>query len=118
MKSDDDDEKPAKKKPSKTDDDDEKVAKKDDDDDNKKPKKVASKDGDGEITGAVELPGKKMDPELAVSPGQRALDGVAGVSFNARRLAFTADSDLGPSNNGTGRPPSYRVCPSRASCST
>ncbi|MCW5806144.1 MAG: hypothetical protein KIT31_27515 [Deltaproteobacteria bacterium] len=107
-----DDDRPAKKKPAKSDDDDEKVAKKDDDDNGgkkKKGKKVASAE-DGEVSSGVEV-GKKMDSDLALSPGERAIEVVVGASFNARRLSFNADADLGPTAMGSGRPPSYKGLP-------
>ena len=64
------------------------------------PRKPASKrlaaatEPEVERTAEREPPRGLADPALAVSPGQRALDVVAGLSLTARRLAFTSRADL------------------------
>ncbi|MBL0219262.1 MAG: hypothetical protein IPQ07_36005 [Myxococcales bacterium] len=78
-----------------------KVVKKDEGEDEegdgeKKPKKkVARKDDGEEEEEGVEASGDEGDGPLATSPGERAIDGVVGLSFNARRMAFTYSADLG-----------------------
>jgi hypothetical protein len=79
------------------------VAKKDDsededsDEDKPKKKKVAKKDdGEEEDEESVEASADDADASTgALSPGERAVDGVIGLSFNARRMAFTYSADLG-----------------------
>ena len=48
---------------------------------------------------------KKMKGAAAVSPGNRAVDGVVGLSFNARRMKFKFDADL------ANPPPGYKGVP-------
>jgi len=125
--------KPAKKKPAKKDDeeaaalkpkkDDEdedplpkptkkKPAAKDDEDEDAPRKKVAAKDDEDEDEdedgGSVEESSDEDEGESsgsALSPGERAIDAVVGLSFNARRMAFTFDADLGS------KPPPYKGVP-------
>jgi hypothetical protein len=111
----DDEEKP--KKSSKNDEvamkKDSKKSKKDGDEEDKpkkgKDKDVAKKDGEegGEVEAEVDTNVKMAAAPLA--PANRALDGVVGLSFNARRLSFTADADLGPPAGGKGSPPGYKM---------
>ena len=110
----DDEDKPKKGKKDKDDEEDsplpkgKKVVKKDDkkdkddsedEDGDKKPKKkVAKKDdeSDGEEEGeGVEKSGDAVDDSEALSPGERAVDAVLGLSLNARQMAFSYASDLG-----------------------
>ncbi len=67
---------------------------------------------DEEIEDRTE-PGPKMDQATALSPGNRAIDVVAGISFNARRLSWKTSADLPPSMGvaGTGKPPNYKGLP-------
>ncbi len=109
-KKDDDDDKPSKKSKKSSDDDDDKpakkTAKKDDDDDAPKSKKRAkSKDDDSDDDGDAKKKTAKaddddasaeaeadvagMEPAVALSPSQRAIDATGGLSFTARRLGFT-----------------------------
>ncbi len=88
-----------------------------DDNPNPKPKKgkVAAKDPDGdepdEIVEKAE-PGVKMTGADALTPANRAIDAVVGISLNARRLSWKADGDLGPSTGpGLGKPPNYNGVP-------
>ncbi len=77
----------------------------------KKGKKVAAKDSDGEVVDSVE-PGVKLTGPDAVTPANRAIDAVFGISLNARRLSWKADGDLGPSTGpGLGKPPNYNGVP-------
>ncbi len=109
------DAKPAKK-------DDEEAAlkpKKDDEDENpnpkpKKPKKTAAKvDEDGnELVDGPEEPGPKLKGSAALTPANRAIDAVLGISLNTRRLAWKADADLAASTGpGQGKPPNYNGVP-------
>ncbi|MEJ7599404.1 MAG: hypothetical protein WKG01_15970 [Kofleriaceae bacterium] len=67
---------------------------------------VASKeDGDGEGDVTEEADPKRKDTAVSLSPGNRAVDFVAGLSFNARRMAFKFDPDL------ENRPPGYKGVP-------
>jgi len=123
---DDDDALPAKKGAKKTDDklaaksktDDDalpakkvsKATKTDDDGDGDDPadkrakkKKVASEDDDG--AGAEVDAGAPVEAGTALSPGERALDAVIGMSLTARRMSFVFRSDLAM------RPPGYRGGP-------
>jgi len=59
---------------------------------------------DGEVTEEADPKGK-MTGAAAVSPGNRAVDAVVGLSFNARRMAFKFDADL------ANRPPGYKGVP-------
>ncbi|MBA3461954.1 MAG: hypothetical protein H0T46_18480 [Deltaproteobacteria bacterium] len=81
-----------------------KVAKKDDDESEEeevkpKKKKVAKRDdGDDEeegIEASSEDEGESVGGSEALRPGERAVDAVLGLSFNARRMSFTYSSDLG-----------------------
>jgi len=97
--------KPTKKKPAVKDDEDE-------DEDAPKKKKVAAKDdedeGEDEDGNSVEDSSDEDDGESSVSAlsaGERAIDAVIGLSFNARRMAFTFDADLGS------KPPPYKGVP-------
>ncbi len=123
------------KKPGKTTDDDEGAALKpkksgDDEEDNplpkakKRPGKAKDADGDGDEVATKskgddgdeieeKAAGPKMDRARALSPGNRAIDGVVGVSFNARRLSWKTSADLPPSMGvaGTGKPPNYKGVP-------
>ena len=106
-------EKPAKKGFSRKKDDEEeddaplpkpkKVAKKDDEEseeEEEKPRKKVAKRDDGEeeedgIEASSEEEGESVAGSEALRPGERAVDAVIGLSFNARRMAFTYSSDLG-----------------------
>ncbi len=110
---DDDDAKPAKKVAKKTsdDDDDAKPAKKkkatDDSDDDEKPKKKVAKSDDDSEGETDKTEGDDADSAAAaLSPGNRALDLRAGLSFMARRMAFTYSADL-----GSKAPPGYKGVP-------
>lgn len=81
----------AKKRPKKADDDDD-------------DKKVASSDDGDEVEDSFE-PGEKMDAALALSPGQRAVDVVLGVSFNRRTMSFVHEAALVDNQ----RPQGYRM---------
>ena len=96
---DDEDAKPAKKAAKKSSDDD------GDEDKPKKKKKVAAgDDAEGEPDKAE---GDDADPSVAaLSPGQRAVDARFGLSFMARRMAFTYSPDL-----GSKAPPGYKGVP-------
>jgi hypothetical protein len=120
-KKDDDEEKPSKKKADsdvalKSDmrsdkkGDKKKIDEDDGDKKSSKKKEVAKKDDDESVEGDVDT-GTKLSGAAALSPAQRAVDGVIGLSFNARRLSFSADGDLGPPAAGKGSPPGYRGTP-------
>jgi hypothetical protein len=82
---DDEDRRPSKKVA----DDERRPSKADDDDDERKPsKKLASRDEDGEVDAEA------LDSELALSPGERALDLTAGLSLTMRRMTFDYRADL------------------------
>ena len=109
----DEDKLPAKKLAKKTDEDDDKLpAKKlatktdEDDDGNDKrgKKKVASSDDEGNTEVDAEA-GPPLDAATALSPGERALDAVLGLSLTARRMAFTIRPGL------LMKPPNYRGTP-------
>jgi hypothetical protein len=71
--------------------------------DEEKPKKVAAKpseDGE-EIEGGTEV--SPVGAESMYSPGERAIDAVAGMSFTARRMAFSYNA-----NQVTSRPAGYK----------
>jgi len=75
----------------------------DEDGSSKKKKRVASKDDDdSSSTTASSDDGEKMTADEALSPANRAVDFVIGMSFTARRLSFNADADLADP------PPSYK----------
>ncbi len=78
-----------------------------DDDDKKKPKKVAAKDDDGgtEVEATTEPAGKAIDESVALTPANRAIDAVLGLSVTQRKLQFTYSSGLGNT------PPGYRGVP-------
>jgi hypothetical protein len=103
---DDEDERPAKKPPKK-------VAKKDSDDEadedeapkHKKAKKKVARGDDDESVEAGSDDGDAMDKAVALSPAQRAVDAIVGVSFTARRLSFSSQSDL------VSKPPGYKGNP-------
>jgi len=61
-------------------------------------------DGEGELTEEADPKGK-MAAATAVSPGNRAVDAVVGLSFNARRMSFKFDADL------ASPPPGYKGAP-------
>ena len=64
-------------------------------------KHVASKDGDDtttETTESIEAPA--MSADEALLPANRAVDFTIGMSFIARRLSFTFDSDLADQPSG------------------
>ncbi len=93
---------PPKKKLAKNDEN--KADEGDDNDDNedkpKKKKKVAKRDdgeeGDEEgVEASADDSDAPMKSMNTLSPGERAVDGVIGLSFNARRMAFTYSADLG-----------------------
>ena len=75
-------------------------------------KKVAAKDPDGEEIGDTAEPGVKLTGPEALTPANRAIDAVVGISLNARRLSWKVDGDLGPSTGpGLGKPPNYNGVP-------
>ena len=108
-----DDEEPAAFKKSKKDEAEEeeddsplpksKKAKSDDEDDSEdedkpKKKKVAKRDDGEEEEEGIEESSDEGDGLVgaeALRPGERAVDAVLGLSFNARRMSFTYSSDLG-----------------------
>ncbi|MGN6103795.1 MAG: hypothetical protein ACTHU0_01705 [Kofleriaceae bacterium] len=113
------DEAAKKPKKSKKSEDDAPATASDEEDDNPlpKPKKrpksrnedegddVASRDGDedgGEISDSGDV---AVDPVLARSPGERAVDAVVGISFTARRMSFNFDPNM------TTKPPGYKGNP-------
>jgi len=73
--------KTTKKRPAKKDDDEE--------EDGGRRKKTASKEDDEEGVEA-EGEGEAMEAAQALSPGERAVDVVLGLSLNARRMSFTS----------------------------
>ena len=107
----DDEEKPAKKMKNEDEEEDsplpksKKVAKKDDeeseeeDGEDKKPKKKVAKkdDEESEDEDSVEASsgGGGLEGSEALTPGERAVDVVLGLSLNARRMSFSYASDLG-----------------------
>jgi hypothetical protein len=106
-----DDDKPAGK--SKTDDDQppprkaSKLEKLDDDAAAKpaKKKKVASGDDDGGTAEAEAEAGPPLDAETALSPGERALDAVLGLSVTMRQMSFVYTAAL------LAKPPGYSGAP-------
>lgn len=102
--------KATKKKPAKADEEEEDE---EGDEDGAK-KKVAAKGDDEEEDedgGSVEEEGEVETSANALSAGERAVDAIVGLSFNARRMSFSYSSDLGPVGNGTGAPPPYKGVP-------
>ena len=78
----------------------------------KKEKKVAAKDDDGEEISDKAEPGVKLTGPEALTPANRAIDAMIGLSLNARRLSWKTDGDLGPSTGpGLGKPPNYNGVP-------
>ena len=75
----------------------------------KKKKKVASRDDeeeDGEEEGIEEEADVEgLEGAAALSPGERAIDAVIGLSFNARRLSWNTEAMLG------NKPPPYKGVP-------
>ena len=80
-----------------------------DDDAGSAKKKVATKTSDDDDGEGVSKGGDDhraaLDPALALSPGQRAIDGVLGLSVTSRSLGFTYSANL------TNHPPGYRGVP-------
>jgi len=70
-----------------------------------KKKKVASDDDDGAGAEAEVDAGAPVGAGTALSPGERALDAVIGMSLTARRMSFVFRPDLAM------RPPGYRGGP-------
>lgn len=71
-------------------------------------KKVAARDGDEEDSGDVEASSDDGEVDESVnklSVGERAVDAIVGLSFNARRMKFTYQSDL------ENHPPPYNGVP-------
>jgi opacity protein-like surface antigen len=64
--------------------------------------KVASSDDDAEVDAEA---GERAAPEVTLSPGERALDAVAGLSVTARQLTFTVRPGL------VATPPIYKGAP-------
>ena len=103
-----DDEEVAALKPKADDEEKPKKVKDDDDDDKDKPKKVARKDDDDggggdddddtQIGKSVTLTGAAV-----YAPSERAIDAAVGMSFTARRMAFSFDP-----NQVTQRPAGYK----------
>lgn len=60
----------------------------------KKKKKSASAEEEESIEDSVE-PGGKMSTKMALSPANRAVDAVVGVSMNMRKMSFSYASDIG-----------------------
>lgn len=76
------------------------------DGDGKRPKKkVASGDDDGGSTEVDVEPGTPLDAATALSPGERALDAVVGLSVTARRMSFASSAAL------VMKPPGYKGKP-------
>jgi hypothetical protein len=104
----DDDKLPPKKLAKKTDDDrppPKKAAKKPSDDDDRPVKKrVAVRDSDGDNELEAEA-SPRIDAAAALSPGQRAVDAVLGISLTMRRLAFGIRPGL------LATPPAYKGNP-------
>ena len=103
-KDDEEDEDPlpkSKKKPAASKQDEE------DEDEDAPKKKVASKDDEDEDGGSVEEDSGDEDaaPVSALSAGERAVDAVIGLSFNARRMSFTSEAGLAMG------PPPYKGVP-------
>jgi hypothetical protein len=73
-------------------------------DKDKKKKRVARDEEDEGIEEELEDE-SKLTKAVALSPGQRAIDVVVGLSFNMRRLSFTYDSTIGT------RPAGYKGKP-------
>ncbi|HEX2688066.1 MAG TPA: hypothetical protein VHN14_15665, partial [Kofleriaceae bacterium] len=67
--------------------------------------KVASSNDDGNNAEAEVDTGAALDAEAALSPGERALDVVLGLSLTMRRMSFVFRPDLAM------RPPGYRGTP-------
>ena len=111
-KHDDDDDSPiaktkAPKKPDKPDKDDDETTS-DEPKKPKKPKKVAKTDDDGNVIEDTSEQGGGDEGEAGaenLSPGERAVDLVGGLSFMARRMGFTYSADLGKP------PPGYKGVP-------
>ena len=116
MKKEDEEEKPAKKAKKEDEEEDsplpkpKKTAKKDEakndesdeeDGETQKPKKKVAKKDDAESDeeDSVEASGGGggLEGSAALTPGERAIDAVLGLSFNARRMSFSFASDLGNS---------------------
>lgn len=97
----DEDDSKSKRTANKDEDEEEEDEDEDEDGDRKKKKKVASSDGDEDddedegdgIEEEGEVEG--LDEAAQVAPGERAIDLVAGLSFNARRMSFSYNADLG-----------------------
>ncbi len=74
----------------------------------KKPKKVASgeegEEGEGGVEGGTEV--TPLEGDVIYSPSERFLDASAGLSFTARRMAFSYDP-----NQVTQRPAGYKSAP-------
>jgi hypothetical protein len=103
---DDDDKLPPKKVAKKTDDDKlqpKKAAKKTDDDKPVKKRVAVRSDDDNNELEAEASP--RVDPATALSPGERAIDAVLGLSFTMRRLAFGIRPGL------LATPPAYKGNP-------
>jgi len=80
----------------------------------KKPKVAAKDDDDGEkiVKRDDEDGGTKLTGPAALTPANRAIDAVVGISLNARRLKWKADGDLAASTGaGQGKPPNYNGVP-------
>jgi hypothetical protein len=78
----------------------------DDEGDGKRPKKkVASGDDDGGSAEVDVEPSTPLDAETALSPGERALDAVVGLSVTARRMSFASTPAL------VMKPPGYKGTP-------
>ena len=102
-KDDEEDEDPlpeSKKKPAASKDDE-------DEDEDAPKKKVASKDDEDEDGGSVAEDSGDEDaaPVSVLSAGERAIDAVVGLSFNARRMSFTTEAGLAMG------PPPYKGVP-------
>lgn len=99
---DDDGEKPADDAQASDDGDDDGAAKK-----KAKKKKTAKVDEDGNAVdeGSGDGDSGESDDAAKLSPGNRALDLVAGASFTARRMSFTYSADLATP------PPGYKGVP-------
>ena len=62
----------------------------------KKSKKVAKSEEEEEgVEDSVDEPTGNMSRREALSPGNRAVDAVVGVSMNMRRMSFTYDQNIG-----------------------
>jgi hypothetical protein len=117
----DEDKLPPKKAAKKTDEDEDKLPPKklakaskpdgedsagDGDGKRREPKKKVASGGDDDGSAEVDVEAATpVDAETALSPGERALDAVLGLSVTARRMSFTSTAAL------VSKPPGYKGTP-------